>query len=183
MENNALKKLPELINDVEVGMILVVYNQERQSTMGGRVKKKILQHDPNTHEEQYYIELDVEGNTIPFIANENYYVFRLEGQKKEPDLDEISEKEADQFIENMDKMIDKYKLDKNHLLINSFYRMAEDWGGVTEDEREAMAVSLESFITYLDIYDMLDSFNKLICYFYRLIVSGTPHAADKEEVK
>lgn len=196
-ENNT-RKLSEVMDDVEVGMILIVHSVENKSTIGGHVKKKLLKHNPNTHEEFYDIELDVEGNTVPLNPYENYYVLRLVSTKPgkdfvvcnsdnepeecilEEELD--SDEYLDQLEEKIEQMIERYGLKEDEPIYNSFYKMVDHWDARTEDERESMAMALERFIDYNDIYTILRNIHDLVAYMYRLLIDVESYRMALERV-
>lgn len=185
------RKLSEVIEDIEVGNVLIVHSVANQSTIGGYVKKKILKHDPNTHEEFYDIELDVEGTLVSLDPYEDYYVLRLvsidpgedyivhdadnEQGKFMPEEDELEEdaelvKKYEELQEKIDKMIERYELEEDEPIYNSFCKMVNHWDARTEDEREIMAMALERFIDHEDIYTILQNTHNLLTYIYRLLM-------------
>lgn len=180
MENNEIKKMSEIMDEIEVGANLVVHNGKKKSTIGGYVKKKILKHDPETHEEFYHIELDVDGNIITLNPHEDYYIIRLvpnesgkdstihtiEEEQKEPML------ESDELEDKVEQMIERYGLNTEESFYNCFCRMANHWDARTEDEREAMAMALERFICYTDLHTMLTNAHNLTAYVYHLLMEN-----------
>lgn len=168
------RKLSEVIEDIEVGNVLIVHSVANQSTIGGYVKKKILKHDPNTHEEFYDIELDVEGTLVSLDPYEDYYVLRLvsidPGEEDELEEDAELVKKYEELQEKIDKMIERYELEEDEPIYNSFCKMVNHWDARTEDEREIMAMALERFIDHEDIYTILQNTHNLLTYIYRLLM-------------
>lgn len=168
------RKLSEVIEDIEVGNVLIVHSVANQSTIGGYVKKKILKHDPNTHEEFYDIELDVEGTVVSLDPYEDYYVLRLvsidPGEEDELEEDAELVKKYEELQEKIDKMIERYELEEDEPIYNSFCKMVNHWDARTEDEREIMAMALERFIDHEDIYTILQNTHNLLTYIYRLLM-------------
>lgn len=203
MTNNEIKKISEIMDEIEVGANLVVHNGKKKSTIGGYVKKKILKHDPETHEEFYHIELDVEGTVVSLDPYEDYYVLRLvsidpgedyivhdadnEQGKFMPEEDELEEdaelvKKYEELQEKIDKMIERYELEEDEPIYNSFCKMVNHWDARTEDEREIMAMALERFIDHEDIYTILQNTHDILTYMYHLLMDVESYRMALERV-
>lgn len=171
MENNEIRKISEVMDEIEVGMNLVVHNERKKSTIGGYVEKKILKHDPETHEEYYHIELDVDGNRITLDPDIEYLVLRLTEGEKELTLEE-----------KIEQMIDEYGLDPAKPVQASFLKMVDDWGKRTNDERELMAMALERFLCYDDVYMIINLVHVLKYMLYQQMSYMDKYRSSKEGI-
>ena len=92
-----------------------------------------------------------------------------------PEEDELEEdaelvKKYEELQEKIDKMIERYELEEDEPIYNSFCKMVNHWDAHTEDEREIMAMALERFIDHEDIYTILQNTHNLLTYIYRLLM-------------
>lgn len=70
-------ELKDYIDDVEVGMVIGLYNREKYSFISGIVTRKILMHDKDTHEECCHLEMDVDDFIKEITDIGKYKVFML----------------------------------------------------------------------------------------------------------
>lgn len=71
-------ELKDYIDDVEVGMVIGLYNREKYSFISGIVTRKILMHDKDTHEECCHLEMDVDDFIKEITDIGKYKVFMFQ---------------------------------------------------------------------------------------------------------
>lgn len=124
-------KLRDIIDKVEVGMLIGLYNGEKCSYLSGIVKKKLLIHDSNTHEEYHHLEIDVDDFIKEITDIEKYEAFTL------------MDRDGNDLIRiNLDDMRDFYFPDAYTDPVQVFCEMVETWNYCDEDEKDAMVAVL-----------------------------------------
>lgn len=124
-------ELKDYIDDIEVGMAIGLCNREKCSFMSGIVKKKILMHDNDTHEERYHLEVDVD-DFIKEITDIGKYKLMMLLDKNGRDLISI----------DLNEMRDFYFPDAYTDPVQVFCDMVEVWNRCDEDEKDAMVTVL-----------------------------------------
>ena len=131
---NTMNKLNAVIDLVEVGMHITLYNEKTVSLLSGMVTKRLLLHDPETHEEEHYLELDVDGNKISITDMERYFVYYL------------MDKEGKNILVNRLKEMREFYFPTDGYMDdevpNVFSEMLGAWNYATEIERNDMAAVL-----------------------------------------
>lgn len=120
--------LKDMIDMVEVGMRIGLSNRENGCYFGGTVIKKLLYHDSETHEEEYHLEVDVDGLIKEITNIEKYSVYALINRECK-DLLRINQEDIRAF----------YFPDAYADPVDAFFEMLEDWNRSGDYEREVMA--------------------------------------------
>lgn len=124
-------ELKDYIDDVEVGMVIGLYNREKYSFISGIVTRKILMHDKDTHEECCHLEMDVDDFIKEITDIGKYKVFMLL-DKNGRDLVKI----------DLNEMRDFYFPDAYTDPVEVFCDMVEVWNHCDEDEKDSMVTVL-----------------------------------------
>lgn len=121
-------KMNDVIDLIEVGSMITVYREETSSIMSGTVTEKRLVHDPETHEEQGYLKINVDGMHKTITDITAYQVVSL------------SDAAGKDLLKDWVEFLKEYYFDEEEFTAAEiFWDMIEVWECSSETDRKDMA--------------------------------------------